>query len=259
MRRPRTHDRRGYALRLLLFAVLCAAALVAKRNVAWGGIDRAGAPHLREGLTNLRQDTIVVRIGQPTHPQTASLVENLVIGRDDATDEYRFTSVSNIATGRDGSIYIIDLLGGLPPIGLVRKFSRTGTYLRTFGRPGQGPGEIRGFPLAVQETGDGRVWVIDDPFVRVFDSTGKHVADYGPLVSPGSFQAFTHLDSHGLVYLFAILPPATLNGARQRTWIRLTPDGNVVDSIPSPIAQATFRSPVPFVESDVSSFSPEGY
>ena len=60
----------------------------------------------------------------------------------------------------------------------VVKFSRDGTYLMEFGKPGTGPGEFN-TPHAVAVAADGRIFVSDRGNLRiqVFDKDGKYLSE----------------------------------------------------------------------------------
>ena len=70
-----------------------------------------------------------------TPRQTAT--QDLVIGADSTREETQFGRIGDLAVAPNGDIAVIDQLNGV-----VRVFDKDGRYLRTVGRPGQGPGEL---------------------------------------------------------------------------------------------------------------------
>ncbi len=65
------------------------------------------------------------------------LEEELRIGETEGRPEYQFGQIGTIAVGSDGSLYVIDAQAQQ-----VKVFAPDGTFQRTIGRPGAGPGEI---------------------------------------------------------------------------------------------------------------------
>ncbi len=65
------------------------------------------------------------------------LEEELTIGEVEGREEYMFQQIYNLVVAENGDIYILDYKAQH-----VKVFDRDGQYLRTIGRPGQGPGEL---------------------------------------------------------------------------------------------------------------------
>jgi hypothetical protein len=65
------------------------------------------------------------------------LVEELRIGVLDGPEEYQFFRIAGVAVDPNGRIFVADAGGHT-----VRIYDRDGTFVRGFGRPGQGPGEF---------------------------------------------------------------------------------------------------------------------
>ena len=60
----------------------------------------------------------------------------------------------------------------------VYEFDRTGTYIRTIGRQGSGPGEYQN-PTHIAVDAEGRIYVVASPFLlHVYDRTGRHLHTY---------------------------------------------------------------------------------
>ena len=104
-------------------------------------------------------------------PEAFSLVEELSIGGD-ASPDALLASITSIAEGPDGSIYVLDLDDRN-----VKAFDRDGKYLRTISRQGQGPGELSA-PVSVHWTVGGELAVVDARRrILFFDAGGKHLRD----------------------------------------------------------------------------------
>ncbi len=65
------------------------------------------------------------------------LREDLSLGGAAAQGDYAFGEIRHFAVDNGGSIYVLDT-----KLGHIKVFDQSGKYLRTIGRPGQGPGEL---------------------------------------------------------------------------------------------------------------------
>ncbi|MCK7514750.1 MAG: 6-bladed beta-propeller [Desulfobacterales bacterium] len=101
---------------------------------------------------NIAKEGSVVVVKNPAKPlygpEAFSLVEEISIGGD-ASPDALLASITSIAEGPDGSIYVLDQEDRN-----VKAFDRGGKYLRTIGRQGQGPGGLSA-PISVHWTAAG--------------------------------------------------------------------------------------------------------
>lgn len=78
------------------------------------------------------------------------VVQELSVGVADGEPEYQFGQIGSIGLGSDGTLHVMDVQAQR-----VRVFDARGRYLRTIGRPGNGPGEIGpGNPTLLLAGGD---------------------------------------------------------------------------------------------------------
>lgn len=86
------------------------------------------------------------------------LEEDLRIGAGaiDGTEVEQFVRISSITTDSRGSIYILDIGSSE-----IRVFDSSGSFLRTIGRKGEGPGEFL-FPSEINIGPSDNLWVLDD-------------------------------------------------------------------------------------------------
>lgn len=165
-------------------------------------------------------------------PETAWRMEReWSIGGDDADGPDAFGSIAGIAVDAAGRVFVLDRQGQD-----VRLFAADGSWVRTFGREGGGPGEFTSANGIAIDPGTGHVWVVDGAAGRytVFDSAGTLLAtvrrpqstisygftwegrftpdgmfwDYSSIqTAEGSRNAFLRLDS-GQGFVDTLLVPA---------------------------------------------------
>ena len=148
----------------------------------------------------------VVIVSNPKKPlyenAEIKIVQDLKIGVPEGDQEYLFTEIADLAVDDDGNIYAIDLKGDD-----VRVFDRNGHFLRTVGRPGQGPGEFSGAGnLHVSSNGEIMVTSEGSRSIKYFAPTGQYRRQY-------LLKAFSPIkvdyDSAGVYYImdFSMEPP----------------------------------------------------
>lgn len=103
----------------------------------------------------------------------ARLVEEASIGVETGVEEYMFGEISALHVA-DERIYLVDR-----SVGKVRVYDFDGTHLRSFGREGQGPGEIGGLPFDVAVGPEGRIYVGDfnNHRVNIYTPEGDPIDD----------------------------------------------------------------------------------
>jgi hypothetical protein len=141
--------RRVVALVLLLPAGACGT-LADRPAVQHEVVDSAGIQLVRNGAA---ADTI-------------ALTPDLSIGTVDGPEDLQFFRVTALAVAPDGAVLVGD------GSGTIREFDGAGGFVRSIGRRGDGPGELRR-PSAIHVYGD-TVAVVDGSLNRIteFDRTG---------------------------------------------------------------------------------------
>jgi len=90
------------------------------------------------------------------------------IGGLDATDEnYILFRPNDVALDNDGNIYVLDS-GNFR----VQKYDPNGMFLKTFGKKGQGPGELEN-PSALSIDAENNILVNDKGVIEYLDQSGK--------------------------------------------------------------------------------------
>jgi hypothetical protein len=225
-----------------------------------------------------RVDTVVRVAGPPKYPGVATLREEMSIGAVDGADVYTFEKVFDIAVAKDGAVYVLDR-----PTNVIRVYDAAGKYLRTFGRRGQGPGEIQS-PSGMKLLADGRllVWDTGNARMNVYTPTGANLSPWPVRGSGGNLQWGSLVtDSAGFAYAKSstaiIIPPERRAPGGppmdvRSFWFRIRgSDGAVVDTLHEPelpAFPAPFRATsqrgwrqmaLPFAAPRIVEMSPLGY
>ena len=144
----------------------------------------------------LRGDTVIVRTTSGgVWDSTATLVEEVRIGKLEGAPEEMFATVSDLAPDRHGGVYVFD--GRTPAL---RHYDATGSFVATLGGEGSGPGEYRDVSLGLHVRTDGSV-LLREPRngrINVYDSTGTPIAHW--TVASGLFTSFGCGNGNGWSY-----------------------------------------------------------
>lgn len=207
--------------------------------------------------------------------QAWRIEQDLRIGAAEGEGPDVFGRVGDLAVDPAGRIYVLDTQAQE-----VRVFDAQGRYVRTLGRKGGGPGELRG-ATGMGFAPDARLWVVDPDAARysVWDTAGTLVAAYrrpgGAVFGrwQGGFDREGRLYDVGAVYDVALISAQrTVLQGRHAILLRLR-DSVVVDSFPLPelevpVFPLTLRSgnetsrlllAVPFAPTLVWKIDPRGY
>ncbi len=179
-------------------------------------------------------DTVVVRtLAGSAWGGEATLVPEVSIGEMEGDLAYLMGNVQSIAVADDGTIYVLDSQG--PEL---RAYGADGRYLRTIGRPGEGPGELKA-PGAIALLSDQRL-VVRDPGNGRIQAYGPDGAPAGawPVVR-GSFRTSTPLpvDSADNMYVFVVRDMQVDVRDWKRALARIGPDGVAGDTLDIPDAE----------------------
>lgn len=131
----------------------------------------------------------------PVYRHGSGVLEtDLAIGNEDE-DDYVLYGPWRIAVDDEGSIFVLDY-----KVHQFKKFDREGRHLRTFGRPGEGPGELGSTGTFFTLDPQGHVIVADHMNNRFteFDNGGEYVGDRKAF---GSFVTRIEIGPDGDYYL----------------------------------------------------------
>lgn len=159
-----------------------------------------------------------------------SATPSLRIGSAASGGPDQFGRIGDIVADHEGRIYVLDALARE-----VRVFARDGSWIRTMGRRGGGPGELE-LPSSLDWGPEGGLWIADSGNHRfqVYDAAGRPRESH-----PYAPQMYRHGDVWGpddLLYTFVARrgPTFVLDLVRRR--LR---DGTLmpVDTLPVPTVQ----------------------
>jgi hypothetical protein len=134
--------------------------------------------------------TVVENPKEPMYGEDAlSLEKELAIGESQAGEDYLFSSIRAITVDDSDNIYVLDRKDNH-----VLAFDSSGKHLQTFGRPGQGPGELR-LPLTLGITNRNQVVIENSRNSLVYYTTeGEYIRNV-PITQSGVARII--LDSQG--------------------------------------------------------------
>ena len=158
------------------------------------------------------------------------LVEELSIGVLDGDEVYMFGRIGAVAPDGRGGVYVFD---GLVPA--LRHYDAEGRHVRTLGGEGEGPGEYGDAVLGMGLLSDGRL-VLRDPRNGRFTFYAPDGSPAGQwTLASGLFtNRATYIDTTDHIYTRILTGPIEPDAPWPIGLLHLTPDGEILDTIPSP-------------------------
>jgi hypothetical protein len=117
-----------------------------------------------------------------SYAQEIKLLPVLTIGKDSSNEQEMIGNITDLAVGSN-FIYILD-----DKITRVQKYSKTGEFVASIGKIGQGPGEFENDLRSIATDGKGHVIVGGTRKIYIFDESGQFINSF-----PVDFQ-MNHLD-----------------------------------------------------------------
>jgi sugar lactone lactonase YvrE len=142
----------------------------------------------------------------------------------------RLNQPMDVAVAPNGDIFVAEGDHSGTAVGRISKFSADGTFIRSWGRPGPGPGELR-IPHGLAFDAQGRLYVADrgNHRIQIFDQDGHYLDEYRGFGRPSD----VFIDGNGLLYAIDSESGARLNpGWRKGVRIGRASDGEVLYFIP---------------------------
>ncbi len=125
-----------------------------------------------------------------------SLKEDLRLGGPEAKGDYSFNGIMTLAVDAQENIFVLDYKESH-----VKVFDKTGKYLRTIGRKGQGPGELDTPQDIAFERRSGDLNVLDSSRITSFDPQGKFI---NTMLLKGIWGIRMRQDSLGNIYVLEV-------------------------------------------------------
>jgi hypothetical protein len=196
---------------------------------------RQAQPLLESYTVSRKQgDTVVRLVRNVGSAKRGALVETLRVGNFEGPAASQFASITAIAGGPQGSIFVSDAQGGV-----VRQFDSTGRFIRNYGRQGAGPGEYVE-PTALVVTHDGTLAVLDAGAAKIvlFDiGSSRHQRDIRlsiPTIRGGYPATMRGLGGDGFVVETQLRSSDPGRGGISMAFLHLSTSGQIVDTIDVP-------------------------
>lgn len=131
---------------------------------------------------------------QPGMPKRLALIEDLCIGDETEDENYMFSVIRSVQVDDDEDIFV---LNWKPKC--IKVFDREGRHIRTFGKVGQGPGEIQD-PLRMYLAGGNDITILDWANHRFsyYSKAGKCLKEID--TGKYAFMGRAMADSQGYIY-----------------------------------------------------------
>jgi sugar lactone lactonase YvrE len=143
-----------------------------------------------------------------------------------------FNQPSDVAVAPNGDIFVADGHDAGSNMRIV-KFDRTGTFIKTWGKPGSAPGEFN-VPHGLAFDSKGRLFVADraNNRLQIFDQEGTFLAEWKQF----SRLSGIDIDSNDVLYGADSESNTKRNpGWRRGIWVGSARDGSIAAFIPDPI------------------------
>lgn len=114
---------------------------------------------------------------------------DLSIGVEEGDEKYMFISPADVDSDRAGDVFVLDSHDAV-----VKEYDAHGTFLRQFGRQGQGPGEFE-TPSCLRISDEDEIYVRDYNRIEIFSARGE----YRRTLSVAGYSNFDLIDDAALI------------------------------------------------------------
>ncbi len=244
-------DERFTRMRMAQLSAIPVGASVPRLSVVAAGTLAVSALAVSALALSAQSPIVVLSTNPPVWGTSVRLIEELRIGVLDGDPDYEIGRIGDVAIGARGEIIVAD--DATPAL---RVYDSTGVFVRIIGGNGEGPGEYRSMG-GVGTLRDGRIVLWDNRLQRLttYSPSGARLGEVS--VPSGLFAAdLFRVDHEDFAYVrdMTRLPgsAAPMAGAPfGYGWLRVSPEGKVVDTIQIPDSQGADES---FVLSTASGY-----
>jgi len=158
----------------------------------------------------------------PGAPKSLTLEEDLCIGVESGDEDYMFAQLRSVQVDEEEDIIVLDW-----KYNVIKVFDKNGKLIRTFGKHGQGPGEIQG-PSRMYLKGGKDIGILDTSNNRFsyFSKEGECLKETGLGKHAMIFRAIP--DSRGFIYGDTFSIEGNL---RKHSILKFDPEFNLVMTV----------------------------
>jgi hypothetical protein len=157
-------------------------------------------------------------------PNSLTLEEDLCIGVESGDEDYMFAQLRSVQVDEEEDIIVLDW-----KYNVVKVFDKNGKHIRTFGKHGQGPGEIQG-PSRMYLKGGKDIGILDSANNRFsyFSKEGECLKETSLGKNVRIFRAIP--DSRGFLYGDTFILDGNI---RKDSILKFDPEFNLVSTVTS--------------------------
>jgi sugar lactone lactonase YvrE len=160
-----------------------------------------------------------------------------------------FNAPSAVVVAPSGDIFVADGHGGNTNARIV-KFSKDGTFIKTWGKKGSAPGDLD-IPHAIAMDSQGRLFVGDrqNNRIQIFDQDGKFLDQWAQFSRPSGI----YIDKNDVIYVADSESESVSknhDGWKRGIRVGSAKDGTVTAFIPDPVEKTTGTSAAEGVAAD---------
>ena len=154
-----------------------------------------------------------------------------------------FNRPTDVVVAPSGDIFVADGHGG-DTVGRIVKFTKDGKFVKTWGKLGSGPGELK-LPHALAMDSTGRIFVADrgNNRVQIFDQDGKFLAEWKQFSQPSD----VYINKDDVLFVPDIESTGAGPAPGNQRGIRMgsVKDGKVTTFLPPPAMAGSEVPPAP--------------